>query len=86
MENHASLAAFDRPERLVVASTNDTMDIDVSYTFARAGEGTKVSVSTDVRPKGLLSILSPLLRLAMRRELAKHEVVKQACETERSLR
>jgi hypothetical protein len=40
-------------------------------------------VTTDVRPKGLASVLSPLLRLFWRREVAKkYETVKQACEGE----
>ncbi len=56
---------------LVVASTNDKMDIDVSYTFTSVGGGTKVTVSSDLRPKGFLSVLAPLLRVAMRRDLAK---------------
>lgn len=54
---------FDRPERLVVAGTSDRMDIDTAYIFTGANGGTRVVVSTDVRPKGLASVLSPLLRL-----------------------
>ena len=81
MENDITLVEFDRPERLVVVGTNDRMDIDTSYAFTAQGEGTRVVVTTELRPKGLISVLSPLLRLFLRRELAaKHTTVKQACE------
>lgn len=80
MENDITLVEFDRPERLVVG-TNDRMDIDTPYAFTAQGEGPRVVVTTEVRPKGLISVLSPLLRLLLRRELAaKYTTVKQACE------
>jgi hypothetical protein len=38
-------------------------------------------VTTEVRPKGVTSVLAPLLRVFLRRELArKYETVKHACE------
>jgi hypothetical protein len=81
MENDITLVEFDRPERLVVVGTNDRMDIDTSYAFTAQGGGTRVVVTTEVRPKGVLSVLSPLLPPFLRRELAaKYTNVKQACE------
>jgi hypothetical protein len=44
---------------------------------------TKLAVTTEVRPKGIATVLSPLPRLFLRRELAKkYQTVKQVCEAE----
>jgi hypothetical protein len=66
-----TLTEFERPERVVVAVTNAMMELDTTYAFTAVDGGTRLVVTTDVRPKGLTSILSPLLRLFLRRELAK---------------
>ena len=43
----------------------------------------KLEVTADVRPKGLATVPSPLLRVFLRRELAKkYETVKQVGEAE----
>jgi hypothetical protein len=83
LKNEITLAEFDRPERLVVAGTSNNMDIDTTYVFSAEDGGTRLVVSTDLRPKGLTSVLSPLLRLLMRRELAKkYANVKRAIESQ----
>jgi hypothetical protein len=83
LKNHVTLAEFDRPERLVVAGSSNSMDIDTTYTFSGEDGGTRLVVSTDLRPKGLTSVLSPLLRLMMSRELAKkYATVKRAIESQ----
>lgn len=82
LENEVTVAAYDRPERLVVASTSKTVDFDTTYVFTGADGGTKVVVSTDVRPKGFLSVLSPLVRMMLRRELAhKYATVERVIES-----
>jgi hypothetical protein len=76
-----TLREFDRPERVIVAGTNPMMDIDTTYTFTAENGGTRLVVTTEVRPKGLTSVLTPLLRVFLRREVAKkYETVKRACE------
>lgn len=83
VENEVTLTEFDRPERLVVVAANDRMEIDTTYTFAVSNGGTRLVVATDVKPKGLISVLSPLLRLYMRREVAKkYATVKRAIESQ----
>ena len=80
-DNDVTIAGFDRPRRLVVAAGNDRIDIDTTYTFTGENGGTRVVVSTDMLPKGIVAALSPLLRLFMRRELAsKYATFKQACD------
>ena len=81
MENDVTIAAFDRPRHLVVVATSKAMDFDTTYTFTGVEEGTNVVVSTDLRPKGPIAAMSPLLRLMLRRELAnKFAAVKRAIE------
>ena len=60
---------------------NKGMAIDATYTFTGADGGTRLVVATELRPKGFLSALSPLLRLFMRREVArKYATFKGAVE------
>lgn len=81
MENDVTLAEFERPKHLVVAANNDRRDIDTTYTFTEANGGTRLVVSTDVRPKGITALFSPVLRMMMRRETAKkYATVKPAIE------
>lgn len=78
-----TLTEFDRPDRLVVVAVNDRMEIDTTYTFAEADGGTRLVVATEVEPKGVTSLLFPLLRLPMRREVAKkYATVKQIIESQ----
>jgi len=80
-DNDVTIVEFDRPQRLVVAAGNDRIDIDTTYTFTGENGGTRVVVSTDMRPKGFAAVLSPVLRLFMRRELAsKYATFTQACD------
>lgn len=81
--NDVTLAESDRPKGVIVAASNTMMDLDTSYDFTGTHGGTKLVVTTDIGPKGLVSVLSPLLRLYMRHALAKkYETVKKACEGE----
>ena len=50
--------------------------------MAEADGGTKLTMEFEPRPKGLLSILFPLMRPMMKREMAKqHANFKTLCET-----
>jgi hypothetical protein len=67
---------------VLVAATSKNMDFNTTYVFTGVNGGTKVVVSTDVRPKGLVSLLSPLFRRILRRELAtKYATVKRIAES-----
>jgi hypothetical protein len=57
------------------------MRIDTTYVLTGASEGTRRVLTTDVGPNGLATVLSPLLRLFLRRESAKkYQTVKQLCD------
>ncbi len=59
------------------------MDIPTTFTFAETNGGTTLVGAFEVRPKGLMSVLFPLLKPLMRRELVKqHTNFKKLCETQ----
>ena len=85
VQSDVVISDYHRPERLVIAAINDSMDIDTTYTFREANGGTELKVVTDVSLKGLMSVLSPLIRLFMRREVArKYETFKRIVEAQPS--
>lgn len=53
--------AYDRPTLLASTTTMEQMDIDYTLTFERVDEGTRMRWSGDVRPKGALRLLGPLV-------------------------
>ncbi len=82
-EQEITITKFDRPERLDFVVTGKRMDIPTEYTFAETDGGTTLVGVFDVRPKGLMSVLVPLLSPMIRRELAKqHANFKELCETQ----
>ena len=83
MAKDVTLSEFARPTRVIVAAASKNVDIDTAYVFSEADGGTRLVVTTDVKPKGLTSVFSPLLRMMVRREMAKKYVtVKQAIESQ----
>ena len=82
-KNDVTLAEYDRPGHAMVAASSAMMDIDTTDTFTGVNAGTTLVVTTDVRPTGVLSVFSPLLRLMVGREVEKtYDVDKRACEDE----
>ena len=53
--------AYDRPRLLASTTTMDQMDIDYTLTFDPVAEGTLMRWSGDVRPKGGLRLMGPLV-------------------------
>ena len=52
MESQSTLAEFDRPGRLTVASITDRIDFDTAYTLTGANGGTNVAISLDATAQG----------------------------------
>ena len=78
-----TITTFERPERLKFEVSGKRMDIPTTFTFAETDGGTKVLGAFDIRPKGLMSVLLPLLSPMIRRELSKqHANFKDLCETQ----
>jgi carbon monoxide dehydrogenase subunit G len=62
---------FDRPHRVASLTRLGTMDIEYSLTFEATAYGTRMRWSGDLRPRGPLAILEPVLnRLGRRQEKA----------------
>jgi hypothetical protein len=55
------LTEFDRPHRLGSRTTSSMMQTSGALTFAAQGDGTLMSWDWQVRPKGWMRILGPLL-------------------------
>jgi Polyketide cyclase / dehydrase and lipid transport len=78
-----TIAVFNRPERLLFQASDDKMDIEIGYVFVEAGGATTVTGTMDLKPKGLMAFLFPLLKPLIRRDLAKqHANFVQLCETQ----
>jgi hypothetical protein len=82
-QQEVTITTFDRPERLDFTASGKRMDIPTTFTFAETDGGTTLVGVFDVRPKGLMSVLFPLLSPLVRRELSKqHANFKELCETQ----
>ena len=55
------LTEFDRPHRLGSRTTSPMMDTSGALTFAADGDGTVMSWDWQVRPRGWMRMLGPLL-------------------------
>jgi Polyketide cyclase / dehydrase and lipid transport len=56
------LVDYDRPRRLATLIRSSYMNIDGTLAFARAGGGTRMRWSWDIRLRGAMRALSPLMR------------------------
>jgi hypothetical protein len=82
-QQEIAITRFDRPERLDFTVRGKRMDIPTTFTFAEVDGGTTLIGEFDIRPKGLMSVLFPLLRPMVRRELSKqHANFKKLCEAQ----
>lgn len=55
------VTAYDRPRLLASTTTMEQADIDYTLTFEPLGEGTRMRWSGQVRPKGALRLLGPVV-------------------------
>ena len=82
-QQDVTITTFDRPERLDFTVTGKRMDVPSTFTFAEADGGTTLVFAFDLQPKGLMSVLFPLLKPMIRRDLKKHHAnFKKLCETQ----
>lgn len=64
-----TFAAYDRPRRLTSSTHLSTMDILGTLTFEPVPEGTRMRWSWDLKPRGVLKLMTPLIsRLGRRQE------------------
>lgn len=78
---NATIASFERPNRLVFEVTSKQMDITASFTFSAEGTGTIVQEHLDFRPKSLMKVIFPVMAPLVRRDLPKQGArFKTLCE------
>lgn len=80
-EADSTITVFDRPERLEFAVTNNRLDVAATFRFSEVDGGTRLTIEFEPTPKGAMSLLFPLLRPLIRRDLAtQHRKFKAFCE------
>ena len=80
-ELESTITVFDRPGRIDFDVTSKRLDVDSTFTFTERDGGTALSIMFEPRPKGVLSVLFPLLKPLIRRDLIKqHLKFKDFCE------
>ena len=80
-EYNATISTYDRPRRLAFDVTGKPMDITATFSFEPNGEGTVLKGEFDMRPKGVLKAIFPVMKPVIRKDLAKHsQSFKDFCE------
>jgi hypothetical protein len=69
-ELNTVLTTCDRPSRIAFRSEGPRMDIEGVFMLTEASDGTDVALNADLRPRGLLSKIAPLMGPLFRRQNA----------------
>jgi uncharacterized protein YndB with AHSA1/START domain len=81
-EAESTIVVFDRPDHLEFEVLNKRLDVAATFTFTEEDGRTRLNITFEPRPKGLMSALFPILKPLIRRDLAKqHLKFKDFCET-----
>ena len=67
----AVITTYDRPNRLVYEVSGKQLDITSVQTFEALGDGTVIHADWDFRPKGVFKLLFPVMKGAIRKDMAK---------------
>jgi hypothetical protein len=71
-EYDAVLTTYERPKRLEFEVTGKQLDISVGFRFEAAGPGrSRMHGEFDMRPKGFMKLLFPLMKPLVRRDFPK---------------
>jgi hypothetical protein len=79
----ARISRYERPASLGFDVTGDTMDIRAEFRFLAEGPAAaSLTASFDMRPKGVMRVLLPLMSPLLRRDFPKQgEAFKRFCES-----
>jgi Polyketide cyclase / dehydrase and lipid transport len=66
-----TLREYERPHRLAFAVSGSRMDMSFAFALAPADTATNLVSDADIRPKGAMRLMSPLVGPMMRRTFAK---------------
>jgi len=70
-ENDAVATEFQPPHRAAMKGTSPNAPFLVVLTFARVGDGTRVEVTSEIRLRGAMRILGPVVTLVYGRACAR---------------
>jgi len=77
----ATITTAQRPGLCVFEVTGGALDITTSFTITPTGSGSHVVSEFDFRPKGAMKLMFPLMRPAVRKDLAtQSQNFKRFCE------
>jgi carbon monoxide dehydrogenase subunit G len=58
---------YERPRLLGFSTFGDRLDMDIAFEFFPHENGTRVAASGDVKPKGAMRLMQPMMGFMMRR-------------------
>jgi uncharacterized protein YndB with AHSA1/START domain len=67
VEMSVDITAYDRPRRMASRTTMSWSDVEGELTFESSGNATTMRWAWDVRPKGMVNLIRPLLGVVGRR-------------------
>ena len=68
---HLEISEYRRPEHLVIDGDGSRMGMHFEMNLVPEGEGTSVTMTVDMRMRGVWRAMEPMLKLGMPREMAK---------------
>lgn len=81
------ITRYEQPAVYSTARIAGPFHLEETFRFERCGSATRIAITTDVQPRGLLRPLAPLIRPEMRAGILRsHQELKAALEALRSSR
>ncbi len=78
----AHVTSYDRPDLVGFNVVGNALEINASMRFADSADGTRMSAQFDLRPKGFLKLMMPLISGPVRKDFPKQLAsFKKFCES-----
>ena len=82
--HEVTITGFDRPHRISFVVRGAQMDVDIDIAFSEVDGVTTIAGTFDATTRGLMTLLFPLLKPLIRRQIAKEHVnFVKLCEAEK---
>lgn len=81
----AAITRYEPPERVDFTVKSKQLSLDIKYAFTETDGSTTVVVEYDVRPKGTMKALLPVIMPVIKRDVAEQNATfKEHCESQTS--